>query len=171
MSKAKGSQFERDVCKMLSVWIQGTEKPYLFWRMPASGGLATISELNKDLSGDIMPLDEDIKKWWPFSIECKNGYPNTSFWQHFKGLKNFNIELFWRQCIDDAKKANKYPMLIYRKKGKKPIVGISEYVYKTLRPNLPFIALNFTGMEMLFFFDMEQFFKDISPNEIKEHIT
>jgi len=52
-SKSKGSEFERQTCKDLSKWIQGTEKPYLFWREILSGGLATISELNKNMSMDI----------------------------------------------------------------------------------------------------------------------
>ena len=94
----KGADFERQICKDLSKWIQGKEKPYLFWRQPLSGGLATISELNKDMSGDARPIVPEILEWWPFSIECKNGYPSTSFWQHFKNIKTFNIKSFWRQC-------------------------------------------------------------------------
>jgi len=167
---AKGSDFERYVCKKLSVWFQGTEKPYLFWRMPASGGLATISEMNKGLAGDIIPLDEDIKKWWPLSIECKTGYPSTSFWQHFKGLKNFNIELFWKQCTEDAKKSDKYPMLIYRKKGQKPIVGINEIVEDMFDiEHLPSISLYFPKTkDNVVFYDMEQFFNNITPEQLKE---
>ena len=48
--KAKGSAFEREVCKMLNVWLTGKEKPYVFWRSPSSGALATIHIENKDMS-------------------------------------------------------------------------------------------------------------------------
>ena len=49
----KGGDFERQVSKTLTKWLSGREKPYLFWRMPGSGGLATIHEENVGLSGDI----------------------------------------------------------------------------------------------------------------------
>ena len=169
-SKSKGSAWERDVCKFLSVWLTGKEKPYQYWRMPASGGLATISEENADLSGDIRALtpegEEALTQF--YSIECKTGYPHTSFWQHFKDIKGFNIEMFWRQCIGDAKKANKLPMLIYRKKGNNPIIGLNHY-WKGL--DLPSIRLTFKkekGLPPLVFYNMKEFFNIVTPKEMKE---
>jgi len=148
--KGKGSAWERDICKYLSKWIQGSEKPYLFWRQPLSGGLATISELNKDLSGDIRSISPK-SEWWPFSVEAKTGYPKTSFWQHFKDLKHFNIADFWIQCTDDAKKADKYPMLIYRKLRQKPIS----------------IQMNWNNLESIVFYSFKDFFNTITPEDIK----
>jgi len=165
----KGGDFEREVSKFLSKWIQGTEKPYLFWRMPGSGGLATIDELNADLSGDIRSISPK-SEWFCqiYSVECKTGYPKTSFWQHFKNIKGFTIEQFWSQCINDAKRANKNPMLIYRKKGNQPIVGI-DYYWTGL--NLPSIRLLFSkekNLPPLVFYDMEEYFKVVTPSLIKE---
>ena len=167
--KGKGSAWERDICKYLSKWIQGSEKPYLFWRQPLSGGLATISELNKDLSGDIRSISPK-SEWWPFSVEAKTGYPKTSFWQHFKDLKHFNIADFWIQCTDDAKKADKYPMLIYRKLRQKPIIGINSTVDILLAPklnNLCSIQMNWNNLESIVFYSFKDFFKTITPEDIK----
>jgi hypothetical protein len=49
----KGGDFEREISKAFTKWLTGVEKPYKFWRMPGSGGLATIHEENTNLSGDI----------------------------------------------------------------------------------------------------------------------
>ena len=89
----KGGDFERYIAKELTVWLSGKPKPYMFWRMPASGGLATIHEECAGLAGDIRSVHEDAEFMTSiFAIECKTGYPRTSFWQHFKGIKNFNIQ-------------------------------------------------------------------------------
>lgn len=170
----KGSTWERDVCKFLSVWLTGKEKPYQFWRAPMSGGLATISELNSGLSGDIRALTPEAEFLTSiYSIECKNGYPKTSFWQHLRGIKNFAIEQFWEQCVRDAFKANKKPMLIYRKKGNQPIVGITnEFKFFDLL-YIQSITLTFNdkkALPRLVFYDMKEFFKIITPDIMKEEM-
>lgn len=173
----KGGDFEREVSKALTVWLTGKPKPYKYWRMPGSGGLATIHEENVDLSGDIRALAPDAEFLTDhFSIECKNGYPKTSFWQHFKNIKNFNIREFWIQCIDDAKKGDKSGMLIYRKKGQKYIVGIEvKEANKLRRMNLELFELPAITMTWecdylppVEFFSFENFFKIITPKNIKE---
>ena len=39
---SKGGDNERNVSKFLTKWLTGKEKPYMFWRQDASGGLATV---------------------------------------------------------------------------------------------------------------------------------
>lgn len=167
----KGSVWERDICKFLTYWVQGKKAPLLFWRQPLSGGMATINELNKNMSGDIRSIS-DKSKWWPFSVECKNGYPKTSFWQHFKNVKNFNIKDFWIQCLNDSKISNKYPMLIYKKKNRNSIVGINKEVNKFFNKELKdlnsmLISFN-DKTEDIIFYDMKVFFNIIKPINIKK---
>jgi len=172
----KGSAFERDVCKLLSKWVQGSEKPYLFWRQPSSGGLATISELNSDLSGDIRAVNPKGEFFANiFSIECKNGYPKTSFWQHLKEIKNFNIKDFWIQCCDDAEKSDRRPMLIYRKKGMKPFIAIDGITDSILRSKidglieLPSFTMRWReNLLEISIYDMKKFFKIVKPKDIKK---
>jgi len=163
----KGGDFERDVSKFLTVWLTGKKKPYMFWRMPGSGGLATIHEENVGLSGDIRSLSSE-SEWLTdkYSIECKNGYKTTSFWQHFKNIKGFNLEHFWKQCVDDASKGDKEPMLIYRKKGNPELVGFDHY-WPGL--NLPSIRMLFSKekkLPPLVFYNMKEFFKKMTPKDI-----
>ncbi len=174
----KGGDFEREVSKSFTVWLTGTERPYKYWRMPGSGGLATIHEDCADLSGDIRALSGDAEFLTDaFSIECKTGYPKTSFWQHFKHLKTFCIKKFWQQCVDDAYKPRKRPMLIYRKKGKQVIIGLSlvdknhlEKYSDGLR-TLPYVSMRFKLDELpeIIFFDFKEFLEVVTPEHIKEY--
>ena len=176
----KGGDFEREVSKTLTKWLTKVKKPYKFWRMPGSGGLATIHEENVNLSGDIRSLSQDADFLTDcFSIECKTGYPNTSFWQHFKHLKNFHIKEFWSQCCNDASKGNKRPMLIYRKKGNQIILAIAradsrslETISDTLE-SMPSISMKFEMSELpeLRFYDFKEFFQAVTPEIIKKFIN
>ena len=170
---AKGSDFERNISRFLTKWLTGKTKPYMFWRSDASGGLATMHEENVHMTGDIKNLHPDSQFLTDiFSIECKNGYPSTSFWQHFNTTK-FGIENFWLQSIDDATKAGKHPMLIYRKKGRRIIVGIDKYIQEKLNKRLK--GLNYIGVcwgsedacESCFLYDMQDFFDRVKPDDIR----
>jgi hypothetical protein len=174
----KGGAFERDISKFLTKWLTGKEKPFCFWRMPGSGSLSTIHEECMDLSGDIRAITKEAALFTEvFSIECKVGYPKTSFWQHFTDIKNFNIKDFWIQCCNDAKKSNKFPMLIYRKKNKTEIVGISGECYYYVQKIIPNISdiqslvIKFNkedNLDTLMFFNMKKFFELINMNTIKK---
>lgn len=165
---AKGGEFERKIAKYLTKWVSGKEKPYIYWRMPGSGSLATISEANKELSGDIHPLRlEGAFLTDRFSIECKDGYPKANFHQHLKDIKNFEIKEFWLQCLEAANRAGKHGMLVWKKKGLKEIVGISPISAKLLQPKLKNIVLVFDdGTSPIRFYDMVDFFIEITPDKI-----
>ena len=171
--KGKGSLWERDVAKTLTKWLTGNEKPYVWWRMPGSGAIATISEENKELSGDIMALrPEGAFLTDVYSIECKVGYPQSNFHKHLKGVKNDEIRLFWEQAIGDAERADKLPMLIYRKKHYNALIGISNYEGKLKQKleNIPSIVMtwgNYNDLPTCHFFDMEEFLNTITPEDIK----
>lgn len=170
---AKGGDFEREIAKFLTKWASGKTKPYWYWRLLGSGSVATLSEENRELSGDLHALrPEACFLTDRFSIECKTGYPDTRFHQHFKGIKTFKIEEFWEQTIRDADRSLKFPMLIYRRKGMKPIVGIDLVVYNKLGYKLQgigFIMLgNFRNNTIpVWFYDMNKFFERITSDDIK----
>jgi len=170
---SKGGENERNVAKFLTKWLTGKSKPYMFWRQDASGGIATIHIENSHMTGDICSVHPD-SKWFTdlFSIELKTGYKSTSFWQHFNSSK-FGIEDFWLQACGDADKSKKHPMLIYRKKGRKQIVGIDKYIQKKLNKKLK--VLNHVGVswgeenkiESCFLYDMIDFFDSIKPDDMR----
>jgi hypothetical protein len=170
---SKGGENERRIAKFLTKWLTGKPKPYMFWRQDASGGLATVHIENAHMTGDICSIHPN-SRWFTdiFSIECKTGYPATSFWQHFITVK-FGIEEFWLQALDDAKKANKEPMLIYRKKGRKWIVGINKYVNSMLKEYLyKFNSITIKwndDIDDCILYDFDAFFS-ITPQQLKERL-
>ncbi len=174
---SKGGSFEREVSKSLTKWLTGVEKPYKFWRMPGSGGLATIHEECREMSGDIRSLAPESEFFTQiFSVECKTGYPKTSFWQHFKNLKTFGIKEFWTQANEDAVKAGKRPLLIYRRKGKQIILGLTREDNVQLERScdllraLSSITLQFENMLLptIVFYEFYQFLDMVKPVYIKE---
>jgi hypothetical protein len=61
-------------------------------------------------------------------------------------------------------------MLIYRKKGRKPVVGISQWIADQLMLNLPAITLTFTpeqNLPILVLYDFNDFWEEVTPQRIK----
>ncbi len=169
----KGPDFEREIAKFLTKWASGKTKPYWYWRLLGSGSVATLSEENKELSGDLHALNPKACFLTDrFSIECKSGYPDTKFHQHFKDIKTFKIKEFWEQTVRDADRSLKFPMMIYRRKGMKPIVGLDIVVFNKLNYKLQGIGCiqlgNFKNLPPVYFYDMNKFFDRITPDDIKE---
>lgn len=114
-SKAKGIQFERQICKDLSLWISGGKREDVFWRSAMSGGRATVREKYgiqlQSQVGDISPisaLGETLLD--SIVIECKF-YKDLEL---FKGITTDNGVLygFWKSHQSLAYSYRKYPMLI-----------------------------------------------------------
>lgn len=166
---AKGGDFEREIAKFLTKWATGQDKTKYFWRTPGSGAMATISEANKNLSGDIHALRPEVC-WFTdnWSIECKKGYPSTSIDKILKENKSEDLIQFWKQCCNDAKNANKKPLLIFRKKGFKPWVGIlpEHIIISDKLKNLTRIKLHLKNCEDILIFDMENFFNTVTPKDM-----
>jgi hypothetical protein len=168
--KRKGSEYERVIAKFLSKWITGNDKDLLFWRSPSSGSLCTISNI-KEASGDLIAIKPE-GEWFLniFNVEIKTGYPKADFFQFFKDVKNDIIKDFWIQCQKDAKKADKTGILIFKKNGLKAIVGIcpmTKYVLEK-KVKLPrCLEVNYDDIIPVCFYDMEEFFKIVTPQIIK----
>lgn len=95
-SKAKGSNYERDVAKMFKE--QYNEE---LTRTPQSGGFAKKSSKAEEFRGDIVSIDEkvDLK----LHIECKNA-------------KSWSLPAWLTQAESDAPKG-KVPCVIFHKHG------------------------------------------------------
>lgn len=167
--KGKGSAWERDVAKTLTKWLTGSEKPYVWWRAPSSGAMATISEENKEISGDIIALrPEGAFLTDKFSIEAKVGYPTSNFHKHLKKVKNDEIKGFWVQACNDADRAGKLPMLIYKKKQFNALIGVSVINDKLKEiPSLVMTWGEYNDLPVCHFFDMEEFLNTITPEDMK----
>lgn len=84
MAKAqKGSSFEREFAKKLSLWWTNGEDDFIFWRTSQSGGRATTraksgrkANLHCGDIGAVDPRGEPLLKW--FSFELKRGYGRST---------------------------------------------------------------------------------------------
>lgn len=122
-SKAKGSAFEREVCKALSRWVTNGEREDVFWRSAMSGGRATVARGKVRQCGDITAVAEEgyefASRWY---VECK----------HVKklGLDQFLIKStgplakFWKIAVREAKKHERNPLMIAKQNGW-PVLVIS----------------------------------------------
>jgi hypothetical protein len=125
--KQKGAEFERKVCKQLSLWISDGERQDIFWRSAMSGGRATVAlksgEKLASQAGDISAIDALGQKFIEtFVVECKF-YQVISFDDLIYRNKS-GIPKFWNQCANDAHKHNKKPFLVVKRNNQKPLLCI-----------------------------------------------
>jgi len=127
---AKGSQYERDTCKQLSLWWTGDKDVEVFWRCSQSGGRATTrakqGKKTPNSYGDVSYLDAIGK---PFIdkvlLELKRGYTNSiSILDFLDKNKGQPILLKW---WDKAEKERllakrKYTLIIFRRDHHKSCV-------------------------------------------------
>lgn len=173
-SKIKGSGFERDISRFLTEWMTGQKKELYFWRSPSSGAVATINVGNSAISGDIIALKPEAS-WFIdlFSVECKNGYDSFSFDKVLRENKTDPLLGFWQQCCDDAISASKNPMLMFRKKGLQPIVGIDNIMDDKMSDRLHSLRCMRIRMCVLpdcCLYDMKKFFDVIDKKYLKEFV-
>ena len=96
-SKAKGGKFEREIAKMLSVWL--FNDPHILKREPTSG-----AQKVQHYVGDVVPVAPIKWKSFPFLIEGKNGYKDhIPTFNNQKLLREWLLKLLGertnQQCI------------------------------------------------------------------------
>jgi len=123
--KHKGQQFERDVCKQLSLWVSKGKSKNLFWRSAQSGGRATtLRKKGEDLSvhaGDIAAIDPAGEQFCKtFFVECKflKSLKLDTLVYPMKGV----IQPIWEKCREQAAQYKKVPLLICKENGRLPLV-------------------------------------------------
>ena len=132
-SKEKGDRNENAAAKFLSKWTG-----YDFKRVPRSGGIGAEHKL---FVGDVVCITEPND--FPFTVETKH-------YEHVpcSGILRSNSKIygFWEQALNDSKKVDLLPMLLFRENG----MPKEEYVMFVSRPvytqciilyNIPYKAL------------------------------
>ncbi len=121
----KGSHFERSICRSLTTWHDPKRKkgkPELFWRSATSGAKATVDRKagrRANQGGDIIAVEDEAlgtDHFWftqTFSVECKDraDYGNLDLLFYDRG----DFLKWWYQCTGDAEKAEKLPLLIFKR--------------------------------------------------------
>lgn len=126
--KGKGSSFEREVCKRLSLWVSHGKREDLFWRSSMSGGRATVGrKRGKDLrhhAGDISAVAPEghalTDEWY---VECKF-YRSLEIDNFCLGERNGRLYKFWKTTSREARSYGRRPMLIAKQNFKEAIVVV-----------------------------------------------
>lgn len=171
-SKAKGSKFEIDICRRLSKWIQGEERPELFWRSSQSGGRATIARRKGQktkVDGDIMAIDSKGEFFTNlFFIENKSyRMINLTFFHEGKG----EVTKWWTKLLQQSSEAKKLPLLIYKANGTKNylVLEYQEKVFEELSLDVlsSQIVIKKNPNPKIYIFLLEEFLTKVSANEVK----
>ena len=131
----KGSNFEREICKMLSEWWSSGANDDLFWRTDNSGGRAKFRKRyqGKDTYGQagdvqaINPIGQPLLD--VFTLELKRGYSKNTMMDMMDKKPHMAMqqwEKHIRQVIGDSKNAkSKSWMLISRRDQREAVIDIT----------------------------------------------
>lgn len=155
---AKGSNFEREISKQLSLWFTNGKTELGFYRTAGSGGRATSrrrgnKETNKEDFGDIKADLEECKPLTDlFVIELKTGYATKSKskakkhdgkevvkvnnWAIMDEIDSKQEETqfmkFWKQVCRDAAISDKEPWLIFRRQNKMACIAMYSDIFEII---------------------------------------
>jgi len=147
--KSKGNDYERFICKQLSLWwTQDLDEPRddVFWRSTTSGGRATTrSKQGKQTAGqygDVAALDPIGKPLLDFMvIELKRGYKGTSLHDLLDCIesnKEQEIEKWVKQAETAAEAADaKGWAIIHARNRRKDLIYMDESVWNWLNTSNP----------------------------------
>lgn len=176
----KGSSFEREICKQLSLWWTEGSRDDIFWRTAGSGGRATNrAKVGKETSGaygDLTftnPIGADLLKLCCF--ELKRGY---GMWcvldlvDKSQKARPPIIADFWNQAKHSADSAGaKYPIVIFRRDqrqtsligGRDFLAALSPY----LGPHRGAKILANIGSDQIFIMPFAEWLNYTTPQAIK----
>jgi len=132
-SPKKGSQFERAICKQLSLWWTNGKRDDVFWRTAGSGARATTRSKRgrgtKNQYGDIQATDSIGQPLIDLcTIEIKKGYSYHSFFDLIDRLPNETKQpyrQFIQQARDQQRDAKTFSwLLITARDRKKPMIAM-----------------------------------------------
>ena len=135
--KLKGAQFERTICRRLSLWVSDFQHKDVFWRSAMSGGRSTLAE-RAGRHGEATSMAGDLSATHPkghallalFTVECKF-YKDLHFSQ-FIFSNTGPLAVFWKQAKRNCAK-NREPLLILKQNFQRELVGVSYQGLRILR--------------------------------------
>lgn len=142
----KGSQFERDMCRLFSRWVSGGDRDDLFWRTSQSGGRATACSRRgaalktKGFYGDMALVGgsgHEVGKLFAdtVSVEFKRGYNRVSIQDLLdlpKRAATRTFESFIDQASADAAVSNRLWLLVWKRDNRDPIAVMPSHFRSTL---------------------------------------
>lgn len=140
----KGSKFEREVCRELSIWWTDSIRDDVFWRNRTK--ITTKTPHAERQLGDLTIVDSMGAPFIDlFSIECKSGYSSSKNNKRVRNVpwdlldiidgkkRNNVLYAFWEQCSSDAELSGKLPLLVFKRDYHKKVVCTDERVLNKLK--------------------------------------
>lgn len=182
-SKNKGSSFEREVCKTLSLWwTQDNNEQYdsVFWRTSNSGGRHTVRKKKgketKNQAGDICAVDPignpliDAITW-----EIKIGYNDCSISDFIdRGVKQPQYSFWFAKLHQEF--TGKTWALVHKRNRRETIIAMpSDDLWKLKPINYSFMdRIEYQGDCQFFpcvsFVTLDEFLKKIKPKDVKKYL-
>lgn len=181
MAKGKGSSFERQTAKKLSLWWSKGERDDIFWRSQSSGARATQRKkqgketANQD--GDLTATDVD---GFPLidllSIELKRGYPDFTIEGLINkpNMKKSVFEKFVHQCQQEIANSDRMWWLVVKQDRREEILIFPRSFYEFLRSKREmswkvsdFLELNYKN-EKYVVIRFNEFLSNIEPDIFRE---
>ncbi len=165
MGKQKGNQFERECCKLLSLWWSEGKRDDVFYRTQSSGGRATQrakkGQTTSNHYGDIAATDEEGLPFTKFvTVEIKRGYnqhPPYDLIDKLPSAGPTKFEEWIDQATADCQKAKaKYWWLIIKRDRRRTMLFINNNWFADL------VVIAFPQLDVQGYY-LEKFLKEINP--------
>ena len=177
---AKGSSFEREICRKLSLWWTSGTRDDVFWRSAGSGAMAKSRKRyqNKDTFGQygdiqaVDPIGAPLLK--VCSFELKRGYGKWSPMDIIdappprKGAKEpvkQTLTKFLDQATEDCHNAGaKWPVLIVRRDARQAAIAMPFGMWGRLSC-VPWVAFDYNG-ECYYMHNLDTWLAAVAPETI-----
>lgn len=144
---AKGGNYERDVCKLLSLWWSNGHTDEVFWRTSNSGGRATSrKKAGKSTNTHVSDVGFTDVRGKPFldmfAVEIKRGYNKKGWGASIADFIDIPIHhrstLQYQEWLDQVFEAKKNSgalswMIIHRRDEREAVVLISVQMFNELK--------------------------------------
>lgn len=151
--KQKGSGFERELCKQLSIWVSGGAQKDLFWRSAMSGGRATVARGEVRQAGDVCSVAPEGHSLTDlFYIEAKF-YADLALPRFFLESKGILMK-FWDKALAESSKYSRSPLLVAKQNMYPAIVLMEENSLGMLTCDEPPFIKCKDGLEVILLDDL-----------------
>jgi hypothetical protein len=124
--KRKGSSFEREFCKELSLWWTDGKDKDVFWRTHSSGARHGISEE----CGDVMAVKECGHPLMDkVMFELKHWNRNDLLLDLIRSDKKSELKEAWEKCQQESCHYKRVPILVLKITNKATICLVRKYDY------------------------------------------
>ena len=179
----KGPSFERDCCRLLSLWITNGKRDDVLWR-----NRVRITSKTKHAEyqlGDVTAAHAlGIPFISVFNVELKTGYSKTRKGKRTKNIPWDLLDLidgkdktflnFWEQTYRDACISQRIPLLIFKRDYHEPAVAIRSMDINRFESYLGFpkykhrlVLISKDEWESIELFNFEEFFDWLHPDAVK----